>query len=340
MPTSVCEVTGQVWDQVTRQMLGQCSLTRLVEGWSVTDLFEYGSLSFAVSAAVGLSGYAVLWAVKYGAQVRANRLRNLASQERIPLQMLSQDGGGRTLENQNHIAMVDVVEVGKVSPEDKSGQDRLEGLGLPPLGQEQEQSADLGGARVRVEDVGLEGITAQELLEREREKLRLRRLENTAAGRSLADELPTGDVGGRRGGVAAPRIRPLEKELPDGAVGGGVPAPPLGTSPAKPVGAVKPSGANWAFTARPILTKVDRFGRTVFAQAGSTGRGGQLSAAYSRRQRAGASNGRGHQERVVLRDDADPIVDTDALWQDSTVDDTMEEVELVNDFAPVEQMEE
>ena len=96
MPTSVCEVTGQVWDQVTRQMVGQCSLTRMVEGWSVTDLFEYGSLSFSVSAAVGLSGYAVLWAVRYGAQVRANRLRNLASQERIPLQLLSQDGGDRT----------------------------------------------------------------------------------------------------------------------------------------------------------------------------------------------------------------------------------------------------
>ena len=165
------------------------------------------------------------------------------------------------VDNQNHIAMVDVVEAGKVNPEDKSGQDRLEGLGLPPLGQEQEQGADLGGARVRVEDVGPEGITVQELLEREREKLRLRRLENAAAGRSLADELPTGDVGGRRGGVAAPEIRPLDKELPDGAVGGVVPGPPLGSSTPKPVGAVKPSGVNWAFTARPILTKVDRFGR-------------------------------------------------------------------------------
>ena len=74
-------------------------------------------------------------------------------------------------------------------------------------------------------------------------------------------------------------------------------------------------------------------------QAGATGRGGQLSATYMRRQRASNLNGRGYQERVILRDDADPIVDTDALWQDSTVD-SMEEVELVNDFAPVEQMEE
>ena len=65
-----------------------------------------------------------------------------------------------------------------------------------------------------------------------------------------------------------------------------------------------------------------------------------MSAAYSRRPRAGDLNGRGQQERVILRDDADPIVDTDALWQDLTVEDTMEEVELVNDFAPVEQMEE
>ena len=82
------------------------------------------------------------------------------------------------------------------------------------------------------------------------------------------------------------------------------------------------------------------FFRTVFGQAGATGRGGQLSAAYLRRQRASDLNGRVYQERVILRDEADPIVDTDVLWQDSTVDDTMEEVELVNDFAPVEQMEE
>ena len=96
MPTSVCEVTGQVWDQITRQMVGRCSLTRMMDGWSVMDLFEYGSLTFGVSAAVGLSGYAVLWAVRYGAQVRANRLRNLAGPERIPLQLVSQDGGDRT----------------------------------------------------------------------------------------------------------------------------------------------------------------------------------------------------------------------------------------------------
>ena len=165
------------------------------------------------------------------------------------------------VENENHVAMVDMLEAGKVNPEDKSGQDRLEGLGLPSLGEEQEQGVDLGGARVRLEDIGPEGITVHELLEREREKLRLRRLESASTGRSLADGLPGGVVGGQRGGVAAPKIRPLEKELPDGAVGGRVPDPPLGSSPAKPVGAVKPSGVNWAFTARPVLTKVDRFGR-------------------------------------------------------------------------------
>ena len=96
MPTSVCEVTGQVFDQITSQMVGQCSLTRMMEGWSTLELLEYGSLGFGVSAAVGLSGYAILWAVRYGSQVRANRLRNLASQEQLPLQMLSQDGGNRT----------------------------------------------------------------------------------------------------------------------------------------------------------------------------------------------------------------------------------------------------
>ena len=113
---------------------------------------------------------------------------------------------------------------------------------------------------MRVEDIGPEGESVQELLEREREKLRQRRLETASTGRSLADGLPAGVVGGQRG-VAAPKIRPLEKDLPDGAVGARVPGPPLGTSPAKPVGAVKPSGVNWAFTARPILTKVDRFGK-------------------------------------------------------------------------------
>ena len=164
--------------------------------------------------------------------------------------------------NENHIAMVDVVEAGKVNPEDKSGQqDRLEGIGLPPLGHEQEQGPDLGGPRVRVEDVGPEVESVQVLLEREREKLRQRRLETASTGRSLADGLQAGVVGGQRGGVAAPKLRPLEKELPDGAAGARVLDPPLGTSPAKPVGAVKPSGANWAFTARPILTKVDRFGK-------------------------------------------------------------------------------
>ena len=96
MTISVCEVTGQVFDQITSQMVGQCSLTRVMDGWSVQELFEYGSLGFAVSAAAGLSGYAVLWAVRYGAQVRANRHRNLASQERIPLQAISQDGENLT----------------------------------------------------------------------------------------------------------------------------------------------------------------------------------------------------------------------------------------------------
>ena len=96
MTISVCEVTGQVFDQITSQMVGQCSLTRMMDGWSVQERFEDGALGFAVSAAAGLCGYAVLWAVRYGAQVRANRLRNLASQERIPLQALSQDGGDRT----------------------------------------------------------------------------------------------------------------------------------------------------------------------------------------------------------------------------------------------------
>ena len=96
MTISVCDVTGQVYDQITKQMVGQCSLTRMMEGWSTLELLEYGSLGFGVSAAVGLSGYAILWAVRYGSQVRAARLRNLANQERMPLQLLAQDGGNRT----------------------------------------------------------------------------------------------------------------------------------------------------------------------------------------------------------------------------------------------------
>ena len=165
------------------------------------------------------------------------------------------------VDNKNYITMVDVVEAGKVNPEDKSGQDRLEGIGLPLLGQEQEQGADLGGPRVRVEDVGPEGDSVQQLLERERQKLRQRRLETASTGRSLADGLPAGVVGGQREAVAAPIIRPLEEDLPDGAVGGRLPGPPLGSSPAKPVGAVKPSGVKWAFSARPLVTKVDKFGK-------------------------------------------------------------------------------
>ena len=164
------------------------------------------------------------------------------------------------VDNKNYITMVDVVEAGKVNPEDKSVE-RLEGIGLPLLGQEQEQETVLGGPRVRVEDVGPGEDSVQQLLERERQKLRQRRSETAPTGRSLADGLPVGVVGGQRGAVAAPIIRPLEEDLPDGAVGGRLPGPPLGSSPAKPVGAVKPSGVNWAFTARPLLTKVDKFGK-------------------------------------------------------------------------------
>ena len=165
------------------------------------------------------------------------------------------------VDNRNYIAMVDVVEAGKANPEDKSGDDRLEGTGLPLLGHEQEQEKIPGGPRVRVEDVGPGEDSVQQLLERERQKLRQRRLEATPTGRSLADDLPAGLVGGQRGAVAAPVLRPLGEDLPDGAVGGRLPGPPIGSSPARPVGAVKPSGVKWAFTARPLLTKEDKFGK-------------------------------------------------------------------------------
>ena len=95
MPTSVCEVTTQVYDQISSQMVGKCSLTEMLEGWSTLDLLEYGSLGFGVSAAVGLGGYALLWAVRYASQTRANRLRNAASQDGMAFQMGLQNGVNR-----------------------------------------------------------------------------------------------------------------------------------------------------------------------------------------------------------------------------------------------------
>ena len=59
-----------------------------------------------------------------------------------------------------------------------------------------------------------------------------------------------------------------------------------------------------------------------------------------RRQRAADLGSRSYQERVILREETIPIVDSDVLWQDSTAEDTMEEVELVGDHPTVEQMEE
>ena len=73
------------------------------------------------------------------------------------------------------------------------------------------------------------------------------------------------------------------------------------------------------------------FFRTILQQ---TKKGGKLSAVYMRRQRAADLGSRSYQEQVILHDETIPMVNPDDFWQEeTTVEETMEEVDLVDDCA-------